>query len=260
MIVALSCTKNWYYYLVVNIYSLLRNNKNVKKIYLLLETDKIDDVQYLKELSQKFKVEIEVINITKHQKDYLSDKSPNTNTIYTNMCFSRLMLADFVKEDKVLYIDTDALVLKNIEYVWNLDIANYYVIGVKDYGVIACKYLETLHLKGRYINSGFVVFNLKKIREENIVKKWFNLVNTKYLKFPDQDALNIICTESEFYIPSIYNYGVGCMMDVFNINMIKVVHYLGEKDPWVADKILAEYWYDVEEKFIDEFINKKGEK
>lgn len=259
MILALSCTENWYYYLVVNLYSILKNNK-VRKIYLLLETNNAKDVKYLKKLSKKYKVEFVVININKYQNNYLKENCPNAGTVYTNMCFSRLMLADFVKEDKVLYIDTDALVLKDVSYVWNLDITDYYVIGVKDYGVINIDYLETLNLSGRYINSGFVVFNLKKIREENIVQKWFEIVNSRPLEFPDQDALNIVCTDHEMYIPSMYNYGYGCMMNVMVNELIKVVHYLGEKDPWVADKIYAEFWYNVEEEFIKEIVNENPTK
>lgn len=253
MVIALSCTENWYYYLVVNLYSLLKNN-NVKKIYLLLETDKIEEVKYLKELSERYNTEFVLININTYQNNYIGENCPNANTIYSNMCFSRLMLADFVEEDKVLYIDTDALVIKNIEYVWGLDISEYYVVGVKDYGVIDVNYLPTLNLSGRYINSGFVVFNLKRIREENIVAKWFELINDRPLRFPDQDALNIVCTDHELYLPSIYNYGYGCMVDVMMPEMIKVIHYLGPKDPWVADKFFAELWYGVEEEFIKEFI------
>ena len=259
MVIAFSCTKDWYYYLVVNLYSLLKHNK-VKKIYLLLETNKKEDVKYLKQLSKKYKVEFVLININNYQKNYLKEDCPNANTVYSNMCFSRLMLADFVCEDKVLYIDTDALVLKDISHVWEIDNTDYYLIGVKDYGVININYLETLNLSGRYINSGFVVFNLKKIREDGIVQKWFDIINERELKFPDQDAMNIVCTDKEMYIPSMYNYGFGCMVDIFDPNMIRVIHYLGVKDPWVADKIFAEYWYNTEIDFINEIVkgNKKS--
>ena len=61
MIIALSCNENWYKYLVVNIYSLLKCTKNVKKLYLLLETDKIDDVPDLDKVIAKYPVEIEPI-------------------------------------------------------------------------------------------------------------------------------------------------------------------------------------------------------
>ena len=53
LIIAMSCTKDWYHYLMVDIYYLLECTKNVKKIYLLIETNNIDDVPYLKEIIQK---------------------------------------------------------------------------------------------------------------------------------------------------------------------------------------------------------------
>ena len=50
MIFAYGCNKSWYKYLVISLYSLLRTNKNIKKIYLLLETNNIDDVPNLRYL------------------------------------------------------------------------------------------------------------------------------------------------------------------------------------------------------------------
>ena len=53
LIIAMSCTKDWYHYLIVDIYSLLECTKNVKKIYLLIETNDINDVPYLKKIIEK---------------------------------------------------------------------------------------------------------------------------------------------------------------------------------------------------------------
>lgn len=50
LIIAMSCNKEWYHYLVVDIYSLLECTKNIEKIYLLVETDKVSDIPYLKNI------------------------------------------------------------------------------------------------------------------------------------------------------------------------------------------------------------------
>ena len=167
------------------------------------------------------------------------------------------MLSNFVKENKVLYIDTDAIVRKDISNVWNYDISNFYVAGVKDYGIIEDGIIEKYNITGKYINSGFVVFNLDKIRKENIMKQWFKLINTKKLVFPDQDALNIVCQHHELYLPSMYNscecYGDRITQEVINTNLIKVFHYAGPKEYWLADRLHSEEWYDAEEKFFIEF-------
>ena len=257
MIIAMSCTENWYHYLMVDLYSLLECTKNIKKIYLLIETDKVEDVPYLSQLISKYDVEFVLINLNNHINNYLSENCPNLNTIFSNFCFTRLMLPDFVAEDKVLYIDTDAIVRKDISNVWKYDITDYYLAGVKDYGVFDDNTYERMHITGQYVNSGFIVLNLKKIREDDIQRKWFELINTTKMHYPDQDALNAVCQHKELYLPSMYN---SCEYEterltktVVNTDLIKVFHFPGLKLYWLADRYWGEEWYDAEEKFINEF-------
>lgn len=257
LIIAMSCTKDWYHYLMVDIYSLLECTKNVKKIYLLIETNDMNDVPYLKEINQKYDVEFKIVNLHEYLISNLSVHSPNRDTIYSNFSFGRLLLPDIVEENKVLYIDTDAIVRNDITNVWNYNISDCYAAGVKDYGIIEDDIINIYGITGKYINSGFVVFNLKKIREDNIKEKWFLLINKKKLIYPDQDALNIVCQHSEMYLPSMYNSceyaGDRITMEPVNKALIKVYHYAGPKEYWVVDRLYGEEWYDAEEHFFNEF-------
>ena len=134
----------------------------------------------------------------------------------------------------------------------------YHDIGVyagHDYHAQRSAQAVSDNLSGKYINSGFVCFNLKKIREDNIILKWFDVINTVKLKYPDQDALNIVCTDHELYISSIYNYIYGLTLDVLNTSLIKVFHYAGYKYYWIADRVSCEEWYDSEEMFYKEIVN-----
>ena len=142
---------------MIDLYSLLKFTKNIKKVYLFVETENINDIEYLESLKKKFEIEFELINYNKYCYGYLSTESPNKGSMFTDFCFSKLVLADFIKEDKVIYLDTDAIVRKDISNLWNYPIDNYYVLGVKDYGVMSENYLESLNLNGKYINSGVVV-------------------------------------------------------------------------------------------------------
>ena len=253
MNIAMACNENWYKYLVVNLYSLLKCTKNINKIYLLLETDNINDVPKLQELINKYPVNIELINFNNIFDELVEEGNVNRDTVYSNFCFARLALPYLLKEDKVLYIDSDAIVIKDISKVWEIDINDYYVAGCKDYGVLTCNTYERLNITGKYVNSGFIILNLKKIREEKIHEKWFDVINNNELIFPDQDALNLVCQHKELYIPSMYNYAWEVTLEVKNTNLIKVFHYAGPKIQWITDRIYSELWFDVEEQFVDEF-------
>ena len=253
MNIAMACNKAWYRYLIVDLYSLLECTKNVKKIYLLLETDNIDEVPFLRKLINKYSVEFVLINFNNIFDNLVSKGNINRDTIYSNFCFARLALPLLVEEDKVLYIDTDAIVIKDISRIWDIDISNYYVAGCRDYGILRDNTYERLGINGSYVNSGFILMNLKKIREDQIVDKWFDVVNSRELKYPDQDALNLVCQYRELYIPSMYNYARNVTKEVMCKEYIKVFHYAGPKVQWVVDKFYAELWYDAEERFYNEF-------
>lgn len=260
MIIAMSCTKDWYYYLMVDLYSLLECTKNIKKIYLLLETEEIDNVPYLKKIIKKYNVEIKLINLHNHLSKNLKNSCPNLNTIYSNFSFAKLMLSDIVEEDKVLYIDTDAIVRKDISNIWNYDITDYYIAGVKDYGIIGDGIIEQYNITGKYINSGFIIFNLEKIRKNHIQSKWFKIINNQELTYPDQDALNIVCQHKELYLPSVYNYCYNLTLEVHNTDLIKVFHYMGPKKYWIVDHFNSEEWYDAEERFYTAFNSNRKTK
>ena len=253
MVVAMACTEDWYHYLTVDIYSLLKTTPSVKKIYLLLETDNIEDIPELKKVIEKYTVELKIVNFNNIFNSLVDEGNINRNTIFSNFCFARLALPSIVEEDKVLYIDTDAIVLKDISKIWRLDVKDYYVAGCKDYGIIRDGTYRKLNFKGRYVNSGFIIMNLKKIREEDIQEKWFKVINENELKYPDQDALNLVCQNKELYIPTMYNYIRNVTIEPQFKELLKVMHYAGEKEQWVVDKWYSELWYDAEEKFYDEF-------
>lgn len=253
IIIAMSCTSDWYHYLIVNLYSLLECTKNIKKIYLLLDTDNSGKIPYLNKLERKYNVEFEIIKINNYIDKYLNNNSPNRDSFYTNFCFGKLLLPLLVKENKVIYIDTDAIVRRDISNVWNYDISDYYIAGVHDLGIGERGNLKELNITGKYINSGFIVLNLQKIREENIFSKWFDIINEKKLIFPDQDALNYVCQYKELYISSMYNMAEDTTLPVINSNLIKVFHYAGIKENWVIDRYYGEEWYDAEESFYNEF-------
>ena len=58
MIIAICCTRNWYYYLSTELYALFKHNE-VKKVYLFIEDDNIPYLQDKKiEFINKFEKKV----------------------------------------------------------------------------------------------------------------------------------------------------------------------------------------------------------
>ena len=240
MKIAMCCTRNWYIYLVTELYVLLKNNK-VDKVYLFIEDDKIP---YLKDKR------IEFINVN-NLSEYISKDSPNYNTKYTRMTLVRCYFSKVLKEDKLLYIDADAIVVDNLKELWNIDLKNYALAGVKESGEWN-KHLGLEGMDGKYINSGTMLMNLDFIRKEKLDDTMINLLNSKYYMFPDQDVINIVCKDKIKYISNIYNSTETTGI----VDNAKIIHYIRENKGWIKTSPRSDIWF----KYFNEMLNERSEK
>ena len=110
--------------------------------------------------------------------------SPNALTSYTPYTFLRL-LADRIDNipSKIIYLDADTVVAKDIRELYDIDITEHELAGALDY--YGHRFIEP-----HYINAGVLLFNLDKIKETDLFKKCIDLLNDKKVFLPDQTALN----------------------------------------------------------------------
>lgn len=109
--------------------------------------------------------------------------SPNESCYCSPYTLLRLF-ADIIPNmpDKLLYLDADLMFNGDIEKLWNIDVNNVEYAAANDhYG----KFL----INPRYINAGVLLFNLKKMKETNLLGKARELIKKKKLTFADQSAI-----------------------------------------------------------------------
>ena len=157
--------------------------------------------------------------------------------------------------DKIIYADVDVLFRNDLADIWNLSIGDYVLAAVKGAVNLSDKwewnsdrpYWKQLEgMRGKYINSGVLLLNLRKIREQQLEQQWDRWANEK-LYYQDQDILNITCQDAIYYLPLKYNmfaYMNGQDYDrfvsegIFSKEECKealeqpvIIHYAGDK-PW----------------------------
>lgn len=102
----------------------------------------------------------------------------------------------FPEIDKLLYLDSDTMILDDLSILYNTDISQYAAGAVIDMAPVMdtqnpngqyVRFFSEKYLKnGPYFNSGVLLLNTK-----NMTKNEMLLKNTKVkLKYPDQDILN----------------------------------------------------------------------
>lgn len=106
--------------------------------------------------------------------------------------------------DKVLYVDSDILVLHDLNSIFNTDITGKYLAAVKD----PSWFFENMHVvelnldyRGFYFNSGVMLMNLKKIRDDNLLAKLEDYTNNNFRTYMDQDALNVVVENDVLLLP-----------------------------------------------------------
>ncbi|TXJ58368.1 glycosyltransferase family 8 protein [Brachyspira aalborgi] len=173
----------------------------------------------------------------------------------TNETNYRFIISSLKPElDKCLFLDADLIADEDITELYNINIDDFYMGAVTDQAPLTknswAKHLD-LAESYSYVNTGVILVNLKKWREENIEDKLFENV-IKYanlLQFPDQDILNITLQEKVKNISHIYN-----AMPVQNYLVEKekkeafdnpvIIHWAGFMKPWIySDANYSEYFW-----------------
>ncbi len=108
------------------------------------------------------------------------------------------LLADLLPmPDKLLYLDADVMVCKDIGLIYDTDISGYeYAAAPDHYG----KYLVHPH----YINAGVLLLNTALCRKTGIFPKSRELLRKKKLMFADQSALARSTTKRKI-LPQRFN-------------------------------------------------------
>lgn len=109
------------------------------------------------------------------------------------------LLADEVEgmPDKLLYLDVDVLLNRDIHLLYDIDVTEYEYAAARDhYG----KYL----VNPNYINAGVLLLNLKMIKETGLLVKARELIRNKKLPFADQSAI-YRCTTKKKMLPQRFN-------------------------------------------------------
>lgn len=172
--------------------------------------------------------------------------------------YGRLLLHKFLPDtDKIIYADVDILFKGNLKEAWDTNIEDYLFAAVKSVrNNLDENFTENLKypfwseylsdIKGKYFNTGFMLLNLKKIREQEMEKVWLPWTNKK-LFFQDQDILNITGKNQVKYLPTKFNvidtpnsytYRKALKENIITTEEYlqlktapEVIHYTGRK-PW----------------------------
>lgn len=182
--------------------SLIDTQKEKMSIYVLSTGTFKDGVDCFKLLSTK-NADIEVIEFERNPYEDIDTKHAHVS----KAALLKFLLPNIFKDlDKILYLDSDILVLDDISDLYNIELADKYAAVVSDMAAVIDNSNHTkLGLK-TYFNSGVMLLNLSKMREENLTDKLIeNKKNENNHSYMDQDVLNKTFNENVLFVSPNFN-------------------------------------------------------
>lgn len=232
-IVLCAADENYVKPLAVMLHSAASNLGSGRHLHVVLFDGGISEDSYsgIRESLVDLPISIDVLKPDLSKVNDLMTSHHITHTAYLRLMAARL-LPDSI--DKVIYLDSDVLVVDDLSQMWELDLDDYYCLAATD---IACPYVDArevdnpefqrakpylatispivnwkdLGIDGdaNYFNSGVMVLNLEKWRRENVEQRLFDCLrqNSKFVWCWDQYALNVVFAGKWGELPLKWNQG-----------------------------------------------------
>lgn len=255
-------------YLAVALQSLIENaNKKYKYLIKILHTNVQEE--HMKQIK---KYESENVSIEFVDLSYYIEKVRNklyTRDYYTNTTYFRLFLPELYPQyDKVLYLDSDIIVVGDISELYNTDMGTNLVAAAPDDIIQNSKvfqdYAELVVGVAKYqyyFNAGVLLMNLDELRKFKFQEKFIYLLETvKFSVAQDQDYLNRLCKGRV----KLVSHDWDVMPYVNNETKpedIKIIHYNFAYKPWhFEDVTYNEYFWKYAKKteFYEEILKTKA--
>lgn len=171
----------------------------------------------------------------------------------------RLFMGDMLPQqiDRVLYLDCDTVVLQSLKHLWKEDLRGNIIGAVMEPTIYPeVKSSIDLGADDPYYNSGVLLVDLKKWREQDIQKKLLEFWKSKDGKLfaSDQDVLNGTLKGKIHTLMPRYNFFTNYRYFSYRelvrqgktykavtpreLQIAKnhpfIIHYMGDERPWIA--------------------------
>ena len=215
-------------------------------MYLLHNGLKRSTVKRLQKIADRYNVGLKFLEI---DLEILKDCPVDEKIHYGNiMMYARMLLPSKLPNlDKVIYLDCDLVVCKDLKSLWETDVNDVAVTMAPDLLYQDKATLSRLGINNNYLNSGVIVMNLDYWRKHDVMKRLLAYISDKgnELIYNDQDSLNAILHDERRQLPVKYNvtphyflknpdnYPKEMHEEIRDARINPIIfHYLGPVKPW----------------------------
>ncbi|MFC5050157.1 glycosyltransferase [Rubritalea spongiae] len=184
----------------------------------------------------------------------------------SRMPYAKLILPDLLPtEPYAVYVDADILYNRGVEELYNKSksASNWLLSGVRDYHSVIgneCPWIHQLTSDEKqlpYINSGFMMMNLKDFRKNGLLDEAITLrAAAGEQRLGDQSVFNFVCRGKILLNHESLNHlvALGSGLHIFENGLESNIHFIGKNKPWFSQPNISQYtahklWHS----FADEY-------
>ena len=244
-----SCDNAYAQHTAVFLKSLLKNNQNTCRIFILVPSDFIHCTSLARNLgSHESCVEFLKIDLPKHASFKVSQH-------VTAASYFRLFLDKVIPTSisRVVYLDSDILINGPLDELWAVDLQNCIIAAVSD-SIVSANNGPLREGIGKriglaptsnYLNAGVLVIDLCRWRNARLGERAleFALDHPDLITYWDQCALNHVVNGQFQELTKEWNFqtyhlrcspnGKYTLDSLREINVAKIIHYVGPAKPWL---------------------------
>ncbi len=226
MNIALGFDKKFLPHAATTIKSIIVNNQNSCINFILMTNNSINKIDkfLLKNLIGKHH-SVKFINMQENFKNLFEGA-------WSTAMYYPILLSQLCNDSKVLFLDADIVVNGCLSNFYETDLQDYYCAAVRDFGISILAEKSNLKSKinnnqrmtigdylhnnlnfskldiDNYFNSGTLLLNLEKIRDDKLDSQMIEFINNNDLMFPDQDCFNVFFKGKTKLMPYTYNFQI----------------------------------------------------
>lgn len=228
--VCLACDNNYAKYAGVVVASVLANSKDDESLNFYILDGGISESKKTEILSLKSIKDCKIEFVQIEESMFEDYKKVATHKYISIATYYRLRLATLLPEvERIIYFDCDMVVNSSLNNLFNVELGENIIAGVRDINK------RMLQQNPSYINAGMVLFDLNKIREENIEQKFYDYTNENFetIKMGDQTIINEVLKGRIKIVEDEWNVQSSNFTNRSSYTKHPyIIHYVAKRKPW----------------------------
>lgn len=220
--IVLAADNNYIQHCVTTLTSILENSDSTIDFFILTSGFTEESISVLTNIENKYKCKIAIIYV--NNDIFKNAPLPESLKHINLVTYYRILIPQLLPENihKVIYLDCDIVVRKDIKELWEIELGNVALGAVFQTPLASIEDRNRLNISDEfgYFNAGVLLINLTLWRNDNIMDKCMHYMskNRDLIIYHDQDILNAVLFDNVVAIP-------------FKWNMM--THYFFKTNKWV---------------------------